>query len=260
MVRVVTTHRQPSATQQGCRRRTSVFDTLGNAISAGDAQLCQWMALGHQGDVEDNTMEARRMIASLEEQREELARHTARQLLAWLGMKGVRRFPLTTHEVRTRIRHAGLDRILARLQEMNPPHGKAVRIGRLLCGAGARPEPVRQALQLTCKELKGVKGAGLADLLLSQETADRLELGGLKANPMTAAHEASDPNRTQLRRERAGHWHRADMDNRRFGYDRQHPAWKYMRLPVPARERMKQLEYLGKAPEAQCKGLDLQLP
>jgi hypothetical protein len=240
--------------------RRSVFDTLCDAIAAGDAQLCRWMAQGHQAEVEDNTMLARDLISSLETQRVALARYTARQLVAWLGPKGVKVFELTTRMLITRIQHAGLDRILTQLKTELPPHGKAVRIGRLLCDAGARPEPVREALQLTLKELRGTKATLLMQLLLPQETADRLQLVALSANPMTAAHEALDPHRADLRCERAEAWQHAAMVNRRFGYDTAHPAWKFMRAGRSNRDLIKLLDILSHTPETKRRGIEVQLP
>ncbi len=208
-----------------------MFDTLCDTIAAGDARLCRWMAQGSLPEREATTREARVLIAALEKPREALARHTAEQLLAWLGYKGVALFTLKTDALGTRIRHAGLDPILAQLRAPLPPHGKRVRIGRVLCSCGARPEPVRHALELTSKEVKGTHPAALARLLLDQLAGDPAEA-----------------------------WQQVAMINRRFGYDATHPAWTGMRLPRSLRPQMAKLEQLRHAPEAKYRGLALQLP
>lgn len=226
-------------------------------IRADDLTLCQMMAHGRDRQTSIRTAEAQTIIEGLAARRIRLAQATADELCPWSDHADA---PPFGPRLQDRIECAGLDQILLALQRATLSPSQRLRIGQALRDAGARTASVRAGLDLPHPELELIRAEVLLDRLLPVERAAVLQLDALTPNPMTAAHEGTDPQRQVLRADRATAYQRAAMINRRFGYTVAHPAWSYMHLSRDNKVRARQLEFLSKTPEAKRRGINLQLP
>lgn len=228
-------------------------------INADDLTLCQMMAHGRDAHTATRTSDAQTIIDGLAGRRVLLARATADDLRRWSDNADPSPFGQHLQE---RIECAGLDHILLALQRDPLPPPQRLRIGEALRDAGARTASVRAGLNLSHAELELVRAEALLDRLMTRSRAATLQLEALTSNPMTAARDGTDPNRRALRIERATAYQHAAMVSRRFGYETRYPAWTFIQTHTTRenRARARQLTILSKTPEAQRRGITLQLP
>jgi hypothetical protein len=232
-------------------------DTLVERITLTDRTLCRMMAQERGPLTHADTGQARALIEETEPARASLARRTVEGLCRWLEADGRRRFQLPPERLQARLMCTGLARVLDHLARAKLNGLQRRCIGEVLRDAGAHVPTLRARLRLGMDDLQHSSASALIDRLMTDALAAELQLEAIMRPGL--ADDTVDPQRLAQRRTET--WHSAAMVNHRFGYTASHPAWKYMRnITSSQRARMYLLGDLSRAPEAQRRGIDVQLP
>ncbi len=232
-------------------------DALVERITLTDRTLCRMMAQERGPLTHADTVQARALIEETEPARASLARRTVEGLCHWLEVDGRRRFQLPPERLQARLMCTGLARVLDHLARAKLNGLQRRCIGEVLRDAGAHTPTLRARLRLSMGDLQRSSASALIDRLMTDALAAELQLEAVMRPGL--AVETPDPQRLAARRAEA--WHSAVMVNHRFGYTPSHPAWKFMRnISSLERARMNLLGDLGRAAEAQRRGIDVQLP
>ncbi|WNH50866.1 hypothetical protein [Stenotrophomonas oahuensis] len=195
-------------------------------------------------NVPERTGNARALITVLEPLREQLGRRVAEDLQTWLK-ETTTPFTLNPELLKYQVLYAGLAHVLRRLPLSEMPHAQRLRIGEVLHEAGGNPAALQGWLGLNEDDLQGDYSTALLNLMLPREEQGSLGF----ERPCSVA----------MREQRAHVWQWVAMVNRRFGHrDNQLAA---LDPSVPRRNRrVRQLQNLANAPEAQREGIKVQLP
>ncbi len=135
--------------------------------------------------------------------------------------------------------------MLCRLPMTELSYARRLRIGEVLHEAGGHAGNLRGWLGLKTTELQDNYNTALLDLMLPRE-----EQGSLGFER---------PRSLAMREERAHVWQWVAMVNRRFGHRDNQLAALDPSIPRSNR-RVRQLQNLANAPEAQREGIKVQLP
>lgn len=228
---------------------------LMDRIARADKTLCRLMALQRRENVDTKTRdhyagtdaEAQELIDRIDIPRQALAALSAQELTHWLTPNGMPCVDLDYAVLKQQILHAGLHRILDRLDMNALTLAQRLRIATQLRDLGACAATLRERMALTPEHLRVDYARELLHDLLSDKHAAQLNLRQLHS--------------PDLEDTRAKIFQYASKVSRRFGYTAQRPAWRVLADQGYRYPQIRKLELLAGLPEAKRQGIRVnQLP